>query len=153
VKRTLLLFVVCLSIAAYSEGQDRKASGDWDKFDRLCGRLEYTYAVPEGKHPKYSVEHRKALGRVPMELFQWEDAPCCLGLSLTESVTTKRSGSFVFAKAKPGNYFLVVHWKGNSPARAITVTGTKEDQEVCSQQGVDINEEGKLQKFMMITVD
>jgi hypothetical protein len=89
-----------------------------------------------------------------MELFQRrEDTPCCSGLLLTESVTTKRNGSFEFPKALPGSYFLVVHWKGNSPSRAITVTGEKREQEVCSEQGVDIDEEGKLQKFITITVD
>jgi len=89
-----------------------------------------------------------------MELFQrGEGALCCSGLLLIEGVTSKRDGSFEFTKGEPGNYFLVVHWKDISPTLAITVTGNKKQQVVCSEQGVDINEEGKLQKFTTITLD
>jgi hypothetical protein len=141
-------------VAARSYSQEVEASSQWDKFDRLRGRLEYRFAVPEGKHPKYSVEHSKALSKVSMESFErTEGATCCAGLSPVESVVTKRDGKFEFIKAKPGKYFLVAHWKGNSPLRAITVTGEKTPPRVCSEQGVDIDQKAKLQKFITITVD
>ena len=150
--KKLAILAVCLTIGGRSAAQNASTTGEWHTFDRVCGRL-YGTAVPERKDPQV-LKPRKALSRVLLQLYQWQEGvPCCSGLNLVESVTTKRGGEFEFKKATSGRYFVVVNWNGFSPSLEITVAHKPSSRTVCSEQGLQIEDKDKLGKWMTITVD
>jgi hypothetical protein len=151
--RKWALATVCVTATAFANAEDSSPTRDWRTFSRLCGRLEYMWTVPEGRQHKILVEHRKPLSKILLELFPWrEGVSCCSDLTLVESVTTKRDGSFDFTSSSPGKYFVVAHWKG-AHRLETEITRSNGQQDDCTAQGLDIDESGRLDKFLTIKLD
>jgi hypothetical protein len=149
--RACVVALVGFTATVSANPQGNAAAKERRTFSRLCGRLEYVWAVPQDRHPKYSIEHRKPLSRTLLELFQWrEGASCCSDLTLVESVATRRDGSFDFTNSSPGKYFVVAHWKGTHSLE-IEITPSNGQEDDCTAQGLDIDENGKLDQFLTIT--
>jgi hypothetical protein len=150
IKIAFLAFSCAGTIAHAQETGNAK---EWQTFSHLCGRLEYMWGVPANRQAKYFLEKRKPLSKVVLELFQWrESASCCSDLTLVESVTTKRDGSFDFTNSSRGRYFVVAHWKGTHSI-AIDLGPQNAQQDDCAMQGLQIDEEGTLDKFITIKLD
>jgi hypothetical protein len=74
-------------------------------------------------------------------------------LNPVETVTTGRSGHFEFKTKKLGSYWLATSWNGKEYKVAVEYKPTKNSQTLCSDQGIQLDDEGNANWWISIVVD
>ena len=144
-----LIFAVFI-FAAVLHAQEEKP---W-QIDRLCGKLNHVVRIPDRKNANTVSEKRTALRDVPVTLYeQRNDEPCCIGETAIETVRTGKGGHFEFKNQKEGKYWLRTNWNGKEYTLAVGLKPEKNTTTMCSQQGVDLDDEGKAGWWVTIRVD
>ena len=147
--RVLPLFVVIL-MALAANAQEKKP---WN-VDQICGRVEYVHRIPEKKHPNNYSEKRKSLRSVPLELYESsENSSCCEGLKNVGSAISGRGGQFEFRPEKAGRYWLTAKWNDKIYKLAVAFEQQKRSSTICSQQGIQIEDDGDAGWWVTVTVD
>jgi len=148
--RNALSLVALILIAQFSYAQEKKL---WN-VDRLCGRLEHVQRSPGRHDPNNFSEKRKALRDVPMSLYERrENEACCDGLNAVETTKTGRGGHFALKTKKPGSYWLSTTWNGKNSTVPVIYKPQKSPVTTCSEQGVQLDDQGNAELWITITVD
>jgi hypothetical protein len=122
--------------------------------DRLCGRVEHVERTPERHDPNAYSEKRKALRDVSLSLFERrESEACCDGLKAIEATNTGRGGHFEFKTKKPGSYWLSTIWDGKNSTVPVIYERQKNSATMCSEQGIQLDDHGKAEWWITVTVD
>jgi hypothetical protein len=125
----------------------------WE-IDRLCGKLDHVVRTPDRKNPSFISEKRTGLRDIQLTLFErHDDQACCESSTAIETVRTGRGGHFEFKRAKAGNYWLSTNWKGREYTITVSIKPEKNSMTMCSQQGVDLDDEGDAGCWATVTVD
>ncbi|MBI3476105.1 MAG: hypothetical protein HY010_10260 [Acidobacteria bacterium] len=143
-----ILGLILVVQASYS--QEKKP---WN-VDQICGRVEYLKRIPEKKHTDNYSEKRKSLKDVPLELYESsENQACCEGLKSVGSYVSGRNGQFEFRPEKPGHYWLTAKWNGKEYNVGVVYEPQKKSSTLCSQQGLQIEDDGSASWWITVTVD
>jgi hypothetical protein len=73
-------------------------------------------------------------------------------LDPVDTTTSSRGGQFEFKAVKPGNYWFTANWKEKEYKVAL-VSEAKNSATKCSEQGIQIDDEGTASWWITITVD
>jgi hypothetical protein len=143
-----LLGMILLVQTAHAQGKK-----PWD-VDKLCGRVEYVKRIPEKKHPNNYSEKRKSLRDVPLELYaDGENQPCCDELKNVGSTKTGQNGRFEFKPEKAGRYWLMAKWNQKVYEVNVDFKPEKRSSTICSQQGIQVGDDGDASWWVTVTVD
>jgi hypothetical protein len=124
------------------------------RVDRICGRAEYLKRIPERKRPNNYSDKRRSLSGVSLELYEAADnSPCCSEVKNVGSTTSGRGGQFEFNPDRPGRYWLMAKWNGKDYKVAIDFEPKKKSTTVCSEQGIQIEDDGDASWWVTVTVD
>ena len=122
--------------------------------DRLCGRLQYIRRIPDHQYANVLSEERKPLRGVNLVLCERrQNEPCCKGASAMETVRTRRGGRFDFRNKRAGDFWLVANWSGRDYRIPVTYKPVKELTTVCSEQGLDLDDEANAGWSVAITLE
>jgi hypothetical protein len=139
-----------MSIAHLLCAQDKKP---WI-VDRLCGQLDYVQRTAERHDPNSFSEKRKAVRDVSISLYERrENQPCCDGLNAVETAKTGRSGHFEFKTKTVGSYWLSTNWNGRSSTLPVVYETGKNPVTMCSEQGIQLDDQGNASWWITVTVD
>jgi hypothetical protein len=149
VKNTLPL-VTLVVFAQIFYAQEKKP---WS-VDRLCGRLDHVQRTPERHDPNSFSEKRKALRDVSLSLYERrENQTCCDGLNAVETTNTGRGGHFEFKTNKLGSYWLGTNWNGKNSSVPVIYEPQKNPVTICSEQGIQLDDQGNAEWWITVTVD
>jgi hypothetical protein len=125
----------------------------WD-VGRICGRVEYVQRIPVRNTTNTFNEKRKALRGVALHLYNWQEGtPCCGDLAPVDSTISGKSGKFDFKQEAPSRYWLGTRWSGREYRVALVYRPKKDSQTMCSQQGIDLDDDGDMDWWETVTVD
>jgi hypothetical protein len=148
--RDALSLVVLFLIAQFLYAQEKKP---WN-VDRLCGRLEHVQRTPGRHDPNTFSEKRKVLRDVSLSLYERrENEACCDGLNAVETTKTGRRGNFEFKTPKLGSYWLSTNWNGKISTVPIIYKPQKNPVTMCSEQGIQLDDQGNAEWWKTVTVD
>jgi len=122
--------------------------------DRLCGKLDHLVPTPDRKNPSTVSEKRTALRDIQVILSErQDDQPCCDSSTKLETVRTRRGGYFEFKHAIAGDYWLSTNWMGKEYKIPVNFKPQKNSTTMCSQQGIDLDDQGNAGCWATVTVD
>ena len=148
--KRIALIVALAFFAPRLFAQEKKP---WE-IDRLCGMLDHVVRTPDRKNPSTVSEKRTGLREIQLTLFERRDnQPCCNNSTAIETVRTGRGGHFEFKRAKAGNYWLSTNWKGREYKITVSFKPEKNSTIMCSQQGIDLDDEGNAGCWATVTLD
>jgi hypothetical protein len=82
-----------------------------------------------------------------------ENEACCNGLKAVETTVTGRGGNFEFKTKKLGSYWLTTIWDGKNSAVPVIYERQKDSVTLCSEQGIQLDDHGKAEWWITVTVD
>ena len=142
-----------LGLVLFAPGLHAQEKKPWN-IDRLCGKLDHVQRIPDRKHANNFSERRKALRDVPLTLFERGDTEnCCTTLNEIETVRSGRGGHFEFKTKKARNSWLRTNWNGKEYKLAIVFEPQRNSTTLCSDQGIDLDDDGDASWWATITVD
>jgi hypothetical protein len=148
--RGVVLFFALILITLCLCAQEKKP---WN-VARLCGRVEHVKRTPERHSPDSFAEKRKSLRDVFLNLYErHENVVCCEGVDALETVRAGRGGHFEFKIQKAGDYWLTSNWNGKASKIAVVYEPQKVLANNCSEQGIQLDDEGNAGWWITVTVD
>jgi hypothetical protein len=122
--------------------------------DRLCGRAQYVKRIPEKKNPNIYSDERTDLKTIRLDLYESiEGMPCCDGLKMSDTTISGKRGQFELKPDHAGNYWLVAKWNEKGYALPVIYEPQKKSATVCSEQGIQIEDDGDASWWETVTVD
>ena len=147
------LLVSLIGIALMAQALWAQAKKPWH-VDRLCGRAQYVKRIPEKKAPNTYSDERGDLRAIHLDLYESnEGTPCCDGLRISGTTISGKRGQFEFKPDHGGNYWLVAKWNEKSFAVPVIYEPQKKSSTVCSEQGIQIEDDGDASWWLTVTVD
>ena len=147
------LLVSLVGVALMAQALGAQGKKPWH-VDRLCGRAQYVKRIPEKKNPNIHSDERKDLKAIRLELYESnEDIPCCESLKILGTTVSGRSGQFEFKPDHAGNYWLVASWNGKEYSVPVVYEPLKKSTTMCSDQGIQIEDDGSASWWVTVTVD
>ena len=148
VKGAITLLGVILVVQALYAQQKKP----WN-VNRVCGRVEYVKRIPDKKHPSNYSEKRKNLRGVLLELYESDENPACCMMKNVGVAISGKAGEFEFKPAKAGRYLLKASWNRKDYQVPINFEPQKKSSTVCSEQGIQIEDDGDANWWVTVTVD
>jgi hypothetical protein len=122
--------------------------------DRLCGQVEHVQKIPARNKPEISSEKRKPLTGVSLELYEWhEGTACCASSDRKDNTISQKRGYFEFSHESPGRYWLTMKWNGKDHRVPVVLEAPKNSVTLCSEQGIQLDDDGKASWWLTVTVD
>ena len=122
--------------------------------DHLCGRLEHLQRIPSRKKPDRFSEKRTSLAGVRLELFERQEGTlCCIAAESRSATVSQKRGYFEFKHELAGNYWLRAKWNSRDYELPVVLSGQKKSPTSCAQQGVQLEDDGRANWWLMVTVD
>jgi hypothetical protein len=122
--------------------------------DRICGRVEFVHRIRDKTSADTYSEQRKTLRGVQLGLSEAGDhEDCCDGLKSVAAVTSGKNGRFEFKQENPGHYWLTANWNGKSYKVRVVYEPQKNSSTLCSQHGIQIEDEKEVGWWKTVSVD
>ena len=148
-KRLSIVALILLAPGLFAQEEKKP----WE-IDRFCGKLDHVVRTLDRKNPSTVSEKRTALRDTQIILFERQDNQlCCNSSTAIETVRTGRGGHFEFKRAKAGRYWLTTNWKGKEYKIPVNFKPEKNSATMCSQQGIDLDDQGNAGCWATVTVD
>lgn len=126
----------------------------WDIMSGGCGVFEYVEHIPDAKLKNTFSDRRKTLPDVLLDLYPWEEGKdCCEGKTSTAQAVTDKKGRFKFDALTPGKYWIVARWNLKDYRKRVEFMSVKTADVRCAEQGFSIDNDGKFEEWVTITVD
>ena len=147
-------FALILALILFVPGLPAQGKKPWT-IDRLCGKLDHIQRIPDRKHANNFSERREALRDVSVTLYEpREGEPCCsTANAVIEAAQSGRGGHFEFKTKKPGKFWLKANWNGKDYKLALVYEPSKNSTTLCSDQGIDLDDDGNAEWWATVTVD
>ncbi|MBA3913008.1 MAG: hypothetical protein H0X25_03925 [Acidobacteriales bacterium] len=148
--RSSLPLIAAILLAQLLSAEEHKP---WN-VGRLCGRVEHIRRIPDRHTPNNFSEKRKNLNDVSLSLFKvHEHEACCEGLTPVDATVTGKRGGFEFKTTVPGSYWISTYWNGKTAKVPVYYQPDKAPPTVCSEQGLQLDDDGNAEWWIAVTVD
>lgn len=143
-----------LALGLFGSLLQQPGAEKWDKMSGACGVFEYVEHIPDAKLKNTYTDRRKALPEVVLNLYPWEEGQeCCAGRTSAAQAVTDKKGRFKFEALRPGKYWVAARWNLKEYQKRVEFVPGKAADVHCAEQGFSIDNDGKFEEWLTITVD
>ena len=156
IARMITFSLTVFLAAALLSGTQQQAKDMHTVFEvsRICGRLVHEELIPIKGSPNSFESKMKSLRKVTVRLYQSQgNTSCCEGLPLVAQERTGWGGSFKFKRMTPGPYWVATRVNGRDYKMQVRFAPRKTDDTLCSNQLFVVDDSGKFQMAITITVE